>query len=108
MRFWVVRFIREDAACDDCSSPDRVIVAGGDEVRGGRVRGHAADRAVVVAEHAVLHALHQVIDLALLVRTTAYSVPINIIVITICTKSLEILLKSGLPNDFPHGQVRQG
>ena len=85
MRFWVVRFIREDAACDDCSSPDRVIVAGGDEVRGGRVRGHAADRAVVVAEHAVLHALHQVIDLALLVRTTADSVPISIIVITIFT-----------------------
>ena len=75
MRFWVVRFIRENAARFDCSSPHGVIVAGGDEVRGGRVRGHAADRAVVVAEHAVLHALHQVIDLALLVRTTADSVP---------------------------------
>ena len=83
MRFWVVRFIRENAAGYDCSSPDRVIVAGGDEVRGGRVRGHAADRAVVVAEHAVLHTLNQVIDLALLVRSTADSVPINIIVITI-------------------------
>ena len=89
----MVRFIREDAASDDCSSPDRVIVAGGDEVRGGRVRGHAADRAVVVAEHAVLHALHQVIDLALLVRTTADSVPINtniIVVYFYITFSLEI------------------
>ena len=52
-------------------------------MRGGRVRGHAADRAVVVAEHAVLHALHQVIDLALLVRTTADSVPTNINIIVV-------------------------